>query len=330
MINDEAKRRDDHDKKRTDEFKMDDGVRSLALLGDYIWVAGRNHSYQSENKPSEIAGKIQKIDRKSRIALLEINLPSYPMTLLSDDQFIWTALENGDLIKLDPETGIILLTITSEKSPRMSQPYAVSMTWDGNTISALYLQTQAWGYIAQINPENGNIERKFSIQNSYPKALTWDGKNLWAICSGDDELLKFDPKSSEATKAIRVGYYPRYILWDGNYIWVAGGYHQGDLVKVDIEKNNVETRIEFEHLSRAIALDGTHIWLACDNGVIHKVDRQSGQITVTITKQETFRKLLWDGEKMWGVGSNKTEDEIDLVEIQFPEKPKKKRSWLFG
>ena len=85
---------------------------------------------------------------------------------------------------------------------------------------------------------------------------------------------------------------------DRENIWVAGGYYEGDLVKVDVEKNILEKRIEFEQLSRAIAWDGNKIWLACDNGVIHKVDSKSGEIIATITERDTFRKLLWDGEIM--------------------------------
>jgi YVTN family beta-propeller protein len=211
----------------------------------------------------------------------------------SDGKDIWVAAGSG-IVRIDP--------VTDTQSNYLAQ----------NTISPILIargyvyavgQTAQDYVLYQINPRlapgvPGAVTIVTTNLGSQPRALAFDGKNIWSANQGGSVSL-IDPANNFSVTTIPLGIQPTGILFDGNNMWVTDGGN-GNLLKMDKFGFVIQTVV----LGGDIAFptfDGTNIWAPDPSaGKVYIVRASNGVLLATrqLNGAHNFLAAAFDGERV--------------------------------
>ena len=167
-----------------------------------------------------------------------------------DGEYIWTAALWGDVYKLDPETGEIIVHWI------FPGPQAWGMTYDGEN---LWINDFAEKKVYAVSM-NGNVISSFEIpdQEGGAKGITWDGEYLYLMGWTTPTIYKLD-KSGNLIDTIEIEDGGGGLTWDGNYFWVPRGGGSG-ICKIDKDGIIVGEVYAASEGTWDLAWDGQYLW----------------------------------------------------------------------
>ncbi|MFC1957399.1 hypothetical protein ACFLX0_01075 [Chloroflexota bacterium] len=141
----------------------------------------------------------------------------------------------------------------------------------------------------------------FTLEARDPRALAFDGENIWVATTGDSNVRKLDVSDGTVLGTYAVGENPYDLLFDGENIWVAC-YGNDSVTKLRASDGGILGTFAVGKRPVALAYDGENIWVANfgDNNVM-KLRASDGTIlhTYNIVSDGDPMAILYDGENIW-------------------------------
>jgi YVTN family beta-propeller protein len=135
--------------------------------------------------------------------------------------------------------------------------------------------------------------------------LAFGAGSLWIRKSGDNELLRVDPRTNTITARVRVGFaYDTGIAIRGDAVWVTNG-EDGTVSRIDARTNSVVATIHVGAYPLGIAVTRDAVWVANHHsGSISRIDPRVNRVvaTVPISPQSEFagpKAIAADGGRVW-------------------------------
>ena len=215
----------------TFELPAGDANPYFVAVGDDVWVL-------------TLAGELKRIDGVTGQVVDEFTVPeSSPLAV--DDDAVWIAdAVDGDVLRLDPETGELVERI------------ATGVEVLDSTFRIPMLEGPA---------------RQFSNLGG----IVTDGSSVWV---GDraGELMRIDPDSNEIDRRIPVPVRPDILRLDGDFL-LAANLTGGEVAVIDIDSGDVvHSDVGFDDLAGASLYDGALYTHEGADGTVTRVDLDSG------------------------------------------------------
>jgi YVTN family beta-propeller protein len=117
---------------------------------------------------------------------------------------------------------------------------------------------------------------------SSPRAVAFDGTNIWVTSLGSGTVSKIDPATKTVTATVGVGTNPQGVAFDGTSIWVTN-VGSGNVSKIDPATNTVTATVGVGTSPRAVAFDGTSIWVTnSGSGNVSRINPATNTVTATV------------------------------------------------
>jgi hypothetical protein len=170
------------------------------------------------------------------------------------------------------------------------------------------------GALAQdINPSRVALLRWYPVNNVaefptglYPKALVFDGANIWTLSGGDGSLTKLRANDGGVLATYAVGGLGG-MAFDGANIWVGGnGGSGGTLIKVRARDGVVlGTFITgLDSTPSGVAFDGTNMWAVTpSSSFVVKVRASDGVVLGAYPVGSFPGHVAFDGSNVWVGGT---------------------------
>ena len=221
-------------------LQMQFPASAAAIQGDVLWTASeglfRGMSLQTEtetntrlpykgNHPEQIVVTNDaiystnilwnKIDRTDLIsgAREPIAIPEgKPTALIAGFGYIWTTVNTGWLVRIDPQDG-------ATKRIRLEATGPVALAADDDWLWMLYMRR---GIATPVQPSTNKIfsEREVDVGTG-ATAFTCGFGSLWVTRAGDERLLRFDAGTGNELGSIRIPGYPSGLAAFDGRIFVA-------------------------------------------------------------------------------------------------------------
>jgi YVTN family beta-propeller protein len=139
-----------------------------------------------------------------------------------------------------------------------------------------------------------------------PRALAFDGTNIWVANYGDGAVQKVNPATGATGSPITVGSNPYALAFDGSSIWVAN-YGSNSVQKVNPTTGVAGSPITVGTNPSALVFDGANIWVAnYGSNTVQKINPTTGAVDTPITVGTNPTALAYDGTNVWvaNYGSN--------------------------
>ena len=101
------------------------------------------------------------------------------------------------------------------------------------------------GSITKINLSKGSIEKDFYSTNNEGaelgntvQSVFINGSNGYALVSGADQVVIFNPITGEHKSALDISY-PRYMIKHGEFGYISSGKYEGKISKINLSTNSV-------------------------------------------------------------------------------------------
>jgi YVTN family beta-propeller protein len=135
--------------------------------------------------------------------------------------------------------------------------------------------------------------------------LAFGAGSLWIRKSGDNEVLRVDPRTNTITARIRVGFaYDTGIAIRGDDVWVTNGEDR-TVSRIDAPTNRVVATIHVGAYPLGIAVTKDSVWVANHHsGSISRIDPRVNRVvaTVPISPQNEFggpKVVAAEGDRVW-------------------------------
>jgi YVTN family beta-propeller protein len=137
-----------------------------------------------------------------------------------------------------------------------------------------------------------------------PRALAFDGTNIWVANYGDGTVQKVNPATGAAGSPITVGTNPYALAFDGANVWVAN-YGSNSVQKINPTTGAAGSAITVGTNPSALVFDGANIWVALQGTAnsVRKIDPATGTLSAPITVGTNPSALAFDGTSIWVANS---------------------------
>jgi YVTN family beta-propeller protein len=152
--------------------------------------------------------------------------------------------------------------------------------------------------VAVIDP-NGAMHDAIPVGQA-PEAITYGAGSVWVTNSGDNTVMRINPKTHEVIQTITVGSNPVGIAVAGSHVWVTNT-GDGTVTEIDSTTNRiVGDPIRVGGLPDAIAANDQGAWVANagDGNIVH-IDAHSGAAGKPVTVGEDPQGLALDSNTLW-------------------------------
>lgn len=314
---------------------------NFAFDGTYIWTA---------NSYNRSISKIRAADGQKIADYFLIKDPAElynrPAQLVYDGQYIWvihftySATYISKIRASDGHVEILYDLLSNTKSP-------VDIVLDNNTAGGPYLWILLAGYSAgeesrligyRISENkvvfNQALGMNIPANSQKPKAMAFDGKNLWIANYYDENnrtsandafsILKvqLDPLAVSSPINLTGTYKPSDILFDGKYLWTVNagnfidGVSDGSVSKWLINSDGSVTQVVGSPFAvntngeqpLYLTFDGTDIWVAAnprfgtnDDTYVTTLRASDGQDKKSyyLANWQEVRAIAFDGSSVW-------------------------------
>ena len=153
--------------------------------------------------------------------------------------------------------------------------------------------------VAVIDASGGAMHDAIPVGQS-PEGIAYGAGSVWVTNSGDNTVMRINPKTHEVIQTVLVGSNPVDIAVSDTRAWVANA---GDGTVSEIDTNTsmpVGTPIPVGSLPGAIAADDNGAWVAnSGDGTIQHIDARSGRAGSAVTVGEDPQGIALDGTSLW-------------------------------
>jgi YVTN family beta-propeller protein len=152
--------------------------------------------------------------------------------------------------------------------------------------------------VAIVDP-NGAMHDAIRVGPS-PTGMAYGAGSVWVTNSGDNTVMRINPKTHEVIQTFYVGANPVAIAVDGQHAWVANAL-DGTVTEIDATTNSVVgDPIRVGSLPRAIAAQGGSVWVAnSGDDTVQRIDGTSAQPDAPIAVSGGPDGLALDGSSLW-------------------------------
>ena len=151
----------------------------------------------------------------------------------------------------------------------------------------------------KINPQNGEVLGNFSLPDSIPIDIEWDGKYFYVIGDSVKKIFKLNETGDVISKFYTpTTSYHRGLVWNGSIFFVVSGM---EIYVINERGEKIASKYISDGSGGDISYDGSNPWL--HQGNINRVDKLDENLTtianipVPATGGETG--LCWDGRYLW-------------------------------
>lgn len=168
--------------------------------------------------PAKGGNAVQVFNAETGSPVTNIGSSTGPTAVLFDGVNIWvTRGGSDDLQKINPLTYAQTAVISVGVFP-------VAMDFDG---VYLYVANNTGCSISVVDPVANLVVDTLSLGSDEPSAILWDGRFIWAACSGTDKLYRIDPITRVASAHASLLTGQIALGFDGRMLWVV---YDGDKV----------------------------------------------------------------------------------------------------
>ena len=244
-------------------------TETLALTGGTAWVACKEESRVVRlTLPS---GKVRSTP-----------LSGAPIAVVAGLGAVWALDSGGTVSRLDPRTGRVTATISTESAA----PYNL---WIGD--GSLWSVDDRAGTVVRIDPARRKVVARIPVGDG-PADLIFRGKRAWVIDHRDLGLVLIDTATNRARKLATVpGDAPERIAWAAGSLWATG--RGTDLLRLDPETGAVQTTIEIGAGGIDVVANAGSLWVptraaAADRrgfptmAVLRRVDAATGKVSTPV------------------------------------------------
>jgi streptogramin lyase len=237
----------------------------VAVAGG-AWVSDAGHA------------RLLRIDTKSGRVTKRVQVDDTPCEVMSAYGSLWLVTQSGRLDRFDPATGRVLARI----------PVGLASYEAVAAHGSVWVSNRNSGTLSQINPATNRVMRTIHLPIATPGGITYAAGQLWVGDdeSGQDTVLRVDPKSGHATK-VHTGARPAFVTAIGGTVWAAG-QDGGSVTPINTSSSRPGRPVHA--CSRAVNLDvlaAEHqVWVPCDtDNVVVVIDATSRRVLRTIDVQ---------------------------------------------
>ena len=157
----------------------------------------------------------------------------------------------------------------------------------------------------------------FTVGRS-PRALTFDGANVWVVNAGSDSVSKLRAADGQLVGTYPTGPGPTAVAFDGTHIWVTNG--DDTISKLASSDGSAVATYPVENLAPPlkwwptvdpgpIVFDGTHIWVSTFSAGLQQLDPTTGTRLGSVWLPAYFGNLAadlrFDGSRIWATTNGK-------------------------
>jgi YVTN family beta-propeller protein len=151
---------------------------------------------------------------------------------------------------------------------------------------AVFALVEREGRAAKGSATAGHVEAQIPVPlpgGPVVGKLAFGAGSLWIRKSGDDEVLRVDPRTNKITERIRVGFaYDTGIAARGDDVWVTNG-EDGTVSRIDAFTNKVVATIPVGAYPLGIAVTKNAVWVANHHsGSVSRIDPRTNRVVATV------------------------------------------------
>ncbi len=200
-----------------------------------------------------------RIDPSTALIDMTITVGTNPWGICSDGTYLWVAHSSSPLLKINPSTGSIISTLST------------IATGHGICSDETYVWVANYdATISKINVSTDTIIATITVGATNTNSMIFAGGYVWVGCLATFNIYKVDPSTNAVTtyamdSGTEANFTTGEFAYDGTYLWVrSGNTTTGEfrINKVNISDGSVIDYYVTNDDYRFIAYDGHNIWLA--------------------------------------------------------------------
>jgi YVTN family beta-propeller protein len=151
---------------------------------------------------------------------------------------------------------------------------------------AVFALAEREGRAAKGSATAGHVEARIPVPlpgGPWVGKVAFGGGSLWIRKSGDDEVLRVDPRTNKIAARIPVGFaYDTGIAIRGDDVWVTNG-EDGTVSRINAVTNRVVTTIRVGDYPLGIATTKDAVWVANHHsGSVSRIDPSTNRVVATV------------------------------------------------
>ena len=240
------------------------------------------------------AAEVKIEDRLTR----ELKIPEEPDWMVDAFGSLWTIRGNGDVLRLDPESGRVIATV--ENPFGFEPPLCQGIGASRDSIWACPANGNPGGTVVRIDPDTNEVVSTLSTRKLADQArLVSAADRLWLLTRSGEELTGIDLETEKPTAELDLGTRCTQIASqppDEETLWVACPF-DGRLLRVDPTVPEITGEVELEDADHAsVAGD---VWVAFDGGLA-QVDPESLDVRAVYEVAARFGGAVFaTGDEVW-------------------------------
>ncbi|MEI7578511.1 MAG: hypothetical protein WCJ58_00560 [bacterium] len=259
--------------------------RGMTFDGNSIWVATGND--------------VKKIDVNSGQIVATITDATFSTTYMTlfDGNYLWVTNWNGNLVKIDIMTNLVLASyhITTSGGGIGGIGYDGSNLWvadinsDGSCVSN--------SSVYKINPADGSIVATVTV-GTCPSYFAFGSSYLYVSNSLSNNISLISISSNSEIVRRPVGQNPQGMAFDGSNLWVANS-GSGTYTKLSSTLSVYMDIPAGGDNPHGMVYDGKNVWAANGNNSLSVINPLTNAIIQTIDSLGTPQQIIFDGQAIW-------------------------------
>jgi streptogramin lyase len=224
----------------------------------------------------------------------ELSLPDEPDWMVVAFGSLWTLKGNGDVLRIDPETGEVLAVI---REGEFEEPLCQGLGASEDSIWACPARGDPVGRVVRIDPTTDKIVSTLETKKIQDQGrLLSAAGQLWLLTDAGETLTGVDLESERATTEIRLGETCTDLAGSGTTLWAACPI-EGHVLKIDAAAGEVVDEGEFP--GARVASASEDLWIGFESGLA-QVDPESLETLALYDVQAAFGgTVLATDDEVW-------------------------------
>jgi DNA-binding beta-propeller fold protein YncE len=236
------------------------------------------------------AERVKLEDRLER----ELSLPDEPDWMVVAFDSLWTLKGNGDVLRIDPDTGKVLAEISEGE---FSEPLCQGLGASEDAIWACPARGDPVGRVVRIDPRSNEIVSTLKTKKMQDQGrLVNAAGRLWLLTDAGETLTGVDLATERETSEIKLGETCTDLAASGTTLWAACPI-EGHVLRIDAEAGEVTAEGAFSG-ARSTSV-GDDLWVAFDGGVA-QADPDSLEIDAVYEAEAAFGGTVYaTDDEVW-------------------------------
>jgi virginiamycin B lyase len=218
-------------------------ITSIALVGGHVWVAAPTTTTTG-------GGQIAEIDASTNRIVRHVDVPNATALVYFDGSLWITNPAQGEVTRIDPDTGKVLATVAAESSSRPS-------TIAGGE-GAVWVVDGSGGIVSRIDATSNRVTVRIPTENASGVAV--DEGGVWVTSATKGIVTEYDLQGSRVIRSVRVARSADSIVVADGSVWVAS-YGDGTVSRLDPASGKILKVIDAGPAPYALVEGEGSIWV---------------------------------------------------------------------